>query len=237
MEVNNGQIVIIPDIHGDVFWKSALEALPDTLFIFLGDYLDPYNDEDISSQDAYYNLIEILDLKQRHPDNVILLWGNHDLHYIYRYLMGSRYDYTNSEKYFQFFWLNQEYFQIAYDTIINGKTYLFTHAGVGRKWAERINNQYSTMAPTAAELNKLFQSRSFIEALAARSSIRGGWSDYGSLIWADCREQLDEDNQYKDIIQIFGHTRRKEPLNIENRIFCLDCNRCFILSRGNGHIE
>ena len=84
------QLIVIPDIHGLNFWRSAVCALPNALLIFLGDYLDPYNDEDISPNDAYYNLIDIVDLKKEYPNNVILIWGNHDLHYMYRDLMGSR---------------------------------------------------------------------------------------------------------------------------------------------------
>lgn len=226
--------VIIPDIHGEGFWRSAISALPESFLIFLGDYLDPKNDEEITADNAYYNLIDIVNLKKQNPDKVILLWGNHDLHYMYRNLMGSRYDHTNSEKYFQFFWQNQDLFQLAYETIIDGKTYLFTHAGVGRKWAEKISPAFSMLPPSATDLNKLFHTRPFIEALGAKSSARGGWSAYGSMIWADCQEHLIEENQYKNIIQIFGHTQRKEPFVIHNRIYCLDCRCCFIINPSNG---
>ena len=237
MVMKYDQLIVIPDIHGLDFWRCTVSALPNALLIFLGDYLDPYNDEDISPDDAYYNLIDIVDLKKKFPNNVILIWGNHDLHYMYRDLMGSRYDVANSGKYFQFFWQNQDCFQIAYEIIINGKIYLFSHAGVGHKWAEKINRKYSTTPPTASELNDLFQSRPFIEVLGAKTSIRGGWSDYGSIIWADSHEHLVEENQYKDIVQVFGHTRCKEPLIIDNSIYCLDCGRCFSINSENGHIE
>ena len=237
MVMKYNQLIVIPDIHGLDFWRSAVSALPNALLIFLGDYLDPYNDEDISPDDAYYNLIDIVDLKKEYPNNVILIWGNHDLHYMYRDLMGSRYDFSNSDKYFQFFWQNQDCFQIAFETVINGKTYLFSHAGVGRKWAERIDSKFSRIPPTASDLNGLFQSRTFIEALGAKTSIRGGWSDCGSIIWADSHEHLVEENQYKDIVQVFGHTRRKEPLIIDNRVYCLDCGLCFSINPENGHVE
>ena len=35
-------ILIIPDIHGRLFWISATKKYPDLPVIFLGDYLDPY---------------------------------------------------------------------------------------------------------------------------------------------------------------------------------------------------
>ena len=61
MALQYSKIIVIPDIHGLDFWRNALSALPNALLIFLGDYLDPYNDEDISPNDAYYNLIDIAD--------------------------------------------------------------------------------------------------------------------------------------------------------------------------------
>ena len=57
------------------------------------------------------------------------------------------------------------------------------------------------------------------------------------MVWADCREQLNEENQYKDIVQVFGHTQRKEPLIIDNRIYCLDCRKCFRINPDNGITE
>ena len=44
-------ILIIPDIHGRTFWKECIKCECDEI-IFLGDYLDPYNYEGISKQDA-----------------------------------------------------------------------------------------------------------------------------------------------------------------------------------------
>jgi len=231
-------VFVIPDIHGMKFWRDALKFIPEGHLVFLGDYLDPYNDENgISNEDALYNLYDILDIKRKYIDNVSLLWGNHDLHYLYKELRGSRYDFANSVRLNQFFWQNQECFQFAEEAVICGKRYLFTHAGVGKKWAENVCEKFENRAPAADELNELAKSHSFIEALGAVSGKRGGWSDYGSMIWADCREQLSEENQYKDIVQIFGHTQLAKSLNIENRIYCLDCGKCFRINPASGSIE
>jgi hypothetical protein len=34
--------LILGDIHGSTFWKTAVAENPDCRYIFLGDYLDPY---------------------------------------------------------------------------------------------------------------------------------------------------------------------------------------------------
>lgn len=42
------QILVVPDIHGRVFWKEPIKKYLDVVdrIVFLGDYLDPYEDED-----------------------------------------------------------------------------------------------------------------------------------------------------------------------------------------------
>ena len=53
-------ILIIPDIHGRLFWISATKKYPDLPVIFLGDYLDPYTYyEEILPSEALANFKEI----------------------------------------------------------------------------------------------------------------------------------------------------------------------------------
>lgn len=236
--VDTEKIIAIPDIHGMPFWKKALTFISNGHLVFLGDYLDPYeNEEGITNEEAFYNLLDIVELKRQNPKRVTLLWGNHDLHYLYRNLQGSRYDYANSVRFNQFFWQNKDCFQFAEDAEVNGKRYLFSHAGVGRKWAGKVLEKFNNSTPTASELNELSNSHFFIEALCAISGYRGGWSEYGSMVWADYCEQYIEENQYKDIIQVFGHTHMLQPKNINNVAFCIDCYRCFMINPLSGDLE
>ena len=73
-------ILILPDIHGRTFWKDAVEHEQFATIIFLGDYLDPYPSEGINDEQALANFMEIIDYGMSH-DNVVLLLGNHDMHY------------------------------------------------------------------------------------------------------------------------------------------------------------
>lgn len=76
-------IIIFGDCHGDPSWKNGLEYFyshPECKFIFLGDYLDPYTRyEGITHEDAYNNLLEVLEFARANPLRIILLYGNHKI--------------------------------------------------------------------------------------------------------------------------------------------------------------
>jgi glutamate racemase len=61
------------------YWKTVVQDNPNSKYVFLGDYLDPY--ENINREALICNLKDIIQLKKEHIDNVVLLLGNHDLHY------------------------------------------------------------------------------------------------------------------------------------------------------------
>ena len=114
------KILIIPDIHGRQFWKSAIakypqEQYPELKIIMLGDYLDPYTSiEDISKEDAYNNFLEILELINK-DSRVIPLIGNHDWHY-FVYLDTCRIDKAREKNIEQLFKDNLSKFRLTYTT-------------------------------------------------------------------------------------------------------------------------
>lgn len=141
--------IVLGDIHGSAFWKTAIAENPDCRYIFLGDYLDGKDNIDFKVE--LDNLKEIINFKKENPDNVILLLGNHDL---------LHFDYDINENVSISFRENSALFQNAYqmDDII------FTHAGIVHKWfvedfkgdltrniAEQLNN------PTGKQCDALRQ--------------------------------------------------------------------------------
>jgi hypothetical protein len=106
--------IILGDIHGSTFWKTAVAENPYCRYVFLGDYLDGKDDMNFYSEIA--NLQEIINFKKANPDNVILLLGNHDLMYI---------EYEEP-----LFVDNLPLFQNAYQS----DNIVFTHAGIVHKW-------------------------------------------------------------------------------------------------------
>ena len=69
------------------------------------------------------------------PDKVVLLFGNHDLHYIIAESY-SRYDYHNAKEIAEVLeaGITADLFEVAF---IHDK-YLFTHAGLTKTWAKNI---------------------------------------------------------------------------------------------------
>lgn len=230
------QLIIIPDVHGRDFWRKAVKDCPDAEFLFLGDYLDPYDFEDIVKDDDFRGLEDIIRFKEENPGRVTLLWGNHDLHYLFPELMGSRYDFYNAERNARLFRDHQALFKMAYETEAAGKRFLFSHAGVGMGWIRHNFPALRAEEVDATLLNDLFGQPAFMSALEDVSAYRGGAMRYGSMVWADIHEQSDIDNQFPGVVQVFGHTLMRNPLNFENRIYCLDCRRAFYLDYADGQI-
>lgn len=71
----NNKILICPDLHCRSFYKPLLDT-KDQRIIFLGDYMDPYSNEDTSDEQGIANLEEIIDFAKQNS-NVTLLVGNH----------------------------------------------------------------------------------------------------------------------------------------------------------------
>lgn len=155
--MNNIHTLLIPDIHGRVFWKEALEKYnkedyPNLTIVFLGDYVDPYEFEGVSRQDAINNFQEIIDVAK--SDNRIhLLIGNHDMHYWYDASYKSRCDFKNYDQIKKMFLDNFDLFNIAYEEIINNEKYLYTHAGVSQPWI----NHLKFMGKISCENNKEYR--------------------------------------------------------------------------------
>lgn len=201
----NTNYLIIPDIHGRTFWKKHCLDVRSSKYekiIFLGDYLDPYDFEHISEDDALSNFIEIIEFKKENYDKVVLLLGNHDLHYFSRVFNnicgGSRRSIKNCDNIYDLFLKYLDLFQLAYESEYT----LFTHAGYRQQWAD--SNKDLDIRPTASSLNKLLNSAKGMMALTDVSYIRGGYNVCGSIVWADVHEPILETDCKK--YQIFGHS-------------------------------
>ena len=130
-------LLIIPDVHGRDFWKEAIDSNKYERIVFLGDYTDPYDIEGITNERAVDNFKSIIAYKQNNPDKVVLLLGNHDLHYYsehyYELVGGVRYDPISAIVLQRLFQENHQYFQLAWETDMGGIHYLFSHAGVTQR--------------------------------------------------------------------------------------------------------
>ena len=235
----NTPFIIIPDVHGRDFWRWVLShRKEEERVIFLGDYLDPYEDEWIYWSDAYKGLLDIIELKRTDPEKVVLLLGNHDLHYLFPGLRGSRYNEYQAEKIRKTFMDNMDCFQMAAECKIDGKRYLFTHAGVNKAWVEKYADLFGPVDKvTAYTFNSLMFKDAFVEALGDISSLRWGNDRAGSMVWADAEEFEWSEARLPDVVQVFGHTLQDNgPRVIDHSVYCLDCRRGFLLNE-SGVIE
>ena len=231
-------MIIIPDVHGRVFWKEVVKNSEDKI-IFLGDYVDPYPGENISLTGALDNLSEIIDYKKSNPSKVILLLGNHDFMYMdsehNRY--SCRHDFENEPKITKILMDNQDLFQMNYSIEMKNKLYIFSHAGILKPWIEKYKDLFGDFPGSIDKINELYRNwdPEFISSLLEISYYRGGWSDFGSMIWSDVREHpvSCEENVY----QIFGHTQLKDKPIIEKYFADLDCRKPFFFDEKTGDIK
>ena len=243
--MNTNNLIIIPDVHGREFWKEVVRGKETSEIVFLGDYLDPYAFEGISTDKAWDIFMEIVEFKKAHPDTVHLLLGNHDLGYLDVNINNVRRDRKNAARNKDFFQKNIALFDIAFEKTIAGKRYLFTHAGVNSLWYLTFEFSLFKGKPISAKLfNSLFHSKNQAEqmtmmmALSFRSAYRGGDDEFGSAVWTDLYEfaepgMLPEDN----LIQIFGHTMLNDGYVVvgKGKAFCIDSRQAFNLDK-NGRL-
>ncbi len=224
------EILVIPDVHGRVFWKEAVSTKGYAKIIFLGDYIDPYKKEGITSESAMENFMSIIDFKKRNPDKVVLLLGNHDLHYYSDYYcalaQSVRYNPIAANTLHCLFEDHRQLFELAWETDCAGKRYLFSHAGVTQTWLKR--NIELITEPDANHLNRLLLSNAGLAALAQVGEIRCGFHPSGSMVWADVEEMLMSD-PLPDTYQIVGHSMQLDGPVIAEHFACLDCRAAFSL--------
>lgn len=236
-------IIIVPDAHGRSFWRKAANSAHGRHLVFLGDYGDPFPDEDISPEKALIELEAIISLKHSCPDDITLLLGNHDLQYIWPDFPKTRFDYEHAHLYESLFKDNRDCFQLTASFQSETLTILFSHAGILPKWMDANRTLFgledehidSPIHVTADfdRPNTLWKARKDIllcRALSSFSTLRGGQDTYGSMVWADAKEML-EASRIPGIFQVFGHTQRYEgPLVTEN-FACVDCRTNFLLNK------
>lgn len=244
--LNTIKYLVAGDVHGRDFWKEPVEMYllsSKANIIFLGDYLDPYTKyEGITPEKALENFKKIIDIKKQYPERVILLLGNHDIHYIFGERGGCRMDMEHREEIMRIFLDNIDLFEVCHIDTIDGKDVVFSHAGFSKEWiashptpflhCEKGMNLRQRMALVDVDLLRRIDWKGVL--LGNNRSVyndcgwyRGGMDNYSSCVWCDRRELM-FDVEPVDCIQIFGHTLGTAPKK-KNELYCLDCRRCFLI--------
>lgn len=249
-------ILIVGDVHGRSFWKEPVKTVlenSDAEVVFLGDYLDPYPDEFDSNfeldfqastkylQDAIDNFKEIIELKKQYPDRITLLLGNHDCGYaISKDICNCRTDYLHFADIMNVFRENKTLFQIAKEEDINGKHFIFSHAGMLRKYFTNFFSHINWDKVNPVDFfNNAWEVGDFkvLERLGVYDRCRGSClgNKYGSPVWSDIRMWTNVKPDETFGFNIVGHTQQRETPIMFETIACLDCRKCFYVN-SNGDI-
>lgn len=199
------KILTISDLHGRNVWKQANFELYDRV-VFLGDYTDSYVESD---ETIYNNLHEIIGLKRRQPDRIVLLIGNHDAQYLhFPHYRCSGFRGWMQPALSDLFAKYDALFDVAHQC----GAYLFTHAGVTNRWLARllVKTGHETLSITpdydlAGLLNDVHQqSIRFRNLLFEVGPRRGGYDPFSGPVWADRSET--KIDYLTGFYQIVGHT-------------------------------
>lgn len=217
---------IIGDIHGMNAWKSLVKD--DYINVFVGDFFDPYTPYSIPYEKCIANFKEIIEYKKKHPETIIL-WGNHELHYLLLDKMDERYsrfDEEHAAEIQQLLLDNYAFFNgIAY--CIND-IYLVTHAGISRYWYLVHFGEYNGQSPSeiATKINDLWE-KDYHPFLVRENKQYDGTAEgpTQSPLWIRSyildRYNLYEGTPYK---QVFGHTICRQ-IKEKDGLICIDCLR------------
>ena len=246
------KILVVPDVHGRLFWKEPVEKYLDAVdrVVFLGDYLDPYEEEEGLADNIYENLMEIIYLKLDNMEKVVLLKGNHDQHYYSKLFCdlagGSRMDRLRWDKYHYAFGEYRSLFQLAHTEVVNGVPYVFTHAGLTLYWLHKVNTNVWRLPDDKVSvadeeiidrINQLDYEPLGQEMLSVVGSRRSWFGEKtGGVLWADIDEHAipDAPNAYglNKVFQVFGHSRlNKEEADMIafDNLAMIDSQQCFMI--------
>jgi predicted phosphodiesterase len=221
------KIIAIGDIHGKGIWKKIVKQESDAdKFVFIGDYFDSF---DISYADQQENFKKIIQYKEKHPEKVILLLGNHDYHYLFdEYYSG--YQEFNADRIENLLrkGIEKSYFQMCY----RHEKFLFTHAGVTKTWSEK----YGVINDNVLEgsINLLFGIKPEAFGFQRGENLNSsGDNFYQSPLWV--RPVSLKQDQIEGYTQVVGHTHQLELKPSEDTIFVDtfdSCNEYLVIEDG-----
>lgn len=193
------KIIALGDTHGRMDWKNITANDNSDRVIFIGDYFDTH--DDISPRQQIENFKDIIAYKKANPKKVILLFGNHDYHYLR----------TTAEHYSGFQqWHKTDIQELLHKAIDENLlqmccvfwNYLFVHARVTKTWckANGIN-----MNDVERSINDLFKYKpnSFRFTAGENGSVYGD-DICQTPIWV--RPKSLYTDKISNYIQVVGHT-------------------------------
>jgi len=220
------KIITIGDLHGKDVWSTVNPDEYDKI-IFIGDYVDDFH---ISDALILHNLLNILEFKKKYPDKVELLWGNHELHYLFSYsgYGCSGYRQKMYPALHVLFNDNKDLFVPSYSIVKDDLTYIWTHAGIHEEWYKHYFSKYVE----ASGIGELTIGEQFkaafdkgVHYLFQVGHLRGGFKPMGGIFWLD--KSLLRKDPLQGVRQIAGHSKvsyiETIKINRLTRVTLVDC--------------
>lgn len=201
--------IISGDIHGNLAKATAFLAWePDETHVCVGDYVDSFTE----SQEQQLACLQML-MESRS----LLLWGNHDLHYLPDPLWRCNgFQPMMAPLYRKLFVAALETGRITAACSVDG--WLCTHAGVHPALVDRDLTPEEAATSFNAAFPRQLQARH--GPLLYVAPARGGNDPFGGIFWFDpFREGIEPSRRVGR--QVFGHTERPQP-HVTDRWACID---------------
>lgn len=210
------KLIAIGDTHGRTYWKQIVSNIEFDKMVFVGDYFDSH--DDISAEDQKSNFEDIIAYKKENKDKVILLFGNHDYHYLRSVndtYGGFQIGHKTAIQEMLHQALDNDLMQMCYVF----ENYIFTHAGITQTWLDKTG--YIGKTPLESFINDLFKCHPLAFGFAYDVNYSPDGDDvYQSPIWV--RPQSLYQDGIMDYIQVVGHTTQSELKIIEKEIVLID---------------
>jgi predicted MPP superfamily phosphohydrolase len=208
------KIIALGDTHGRTDWKIISAKNDFDKIVFIGDYFDTH--ENISPDQQKDNFKDLIAYKKANMDKVVLLFGNHDYHYLS----------TTEEIYSGFQMFHKTDIQEMIHEAISEdllcmcfiwKNIIFTHAGVTKTWCNTNLIQKEFLEQS---INDLFK----YKPNAFRFTSGKNRDQYGddicqTPIWVRPNSLLVDG--IDDYIQVVGHTVQ-DKLVVTNNVILID---------------
>ena len=207
------KVVFIGDIHGHDTWKRIVADNSNAdHFVFVGDYFDAYL---ITPAVQIQNFKEIIEFKESNPEQVTLLIGNHDFHYM-PHCKGQYGGYSHffAAEIGELLKANAHNLEVAWQY----NNVLVTHAGVSSTWYYDNIEDLGHLFQIADKINHLWKDAPWKFNFSGPT--RDGNSKDNSPLWIR-PQALREDPIDPEIVQIVGHTQR-EFVSVKDNVFVID---------------
>jgi predicted phosphodiesterase len=208
------RVLALGDTHGRTEWKKIVENEKFDKVIFIGDYFDTH--DDVSPEQQKENFKDIINFKRENTDKVVLLFGNHDFHY----LKGVTETYSGYQQ-----WQKTDIQELLHSAIDDESlqmchvhlNFMFSHAGVTKTWCQNNSIPKESIEQSINDLFK-FKPNSF-RFTSGRNYCPYGDDVEQSPIWVRPNSLLRD--RVDGYIQVVGHTTQ-DNLVITDDVILID---------------